>query len=209
MTFEDDRLFYWPDADASSPRQRRWLLASVKGQQQSVSHEKNHVFTIITTYPQNLEIIFIICPKLQHRPTCLRRNIYIYEYCFTLLSAHSWQYRDRRKPEARTMPYSYFEWLRGFYKVHSIIGSTVHYRPLNSLEHCICTTTMPNIRPDQDANLVPPGYKPQSIRMSHLGRPAYPETKHLAEYHSFFSKVSARIVAQYTGDTLPPPPPPS
>ena len=34
-----------------------------------------------------------------------------YEYCFTSLSAQSWQYRDRRKPEAETMPYSYFEWL--------------------------------------------------------------------------------------------------
>ena len=33
----------------------------------------------------------------------------IYEYCFTLLSAQSWQYRDRRKPEAGTMPYSYFD----------------------------------------------------------------------------------------------------
>ena len=26
---------------------------------------------------------------------------------------------------------------------------------------------MTNIRPDRDLNLVPPGYKPQSIRMSH------------------------------------------
>ena len=33
----------------------------------------------------------------------------IYEYCFTSLSAQSWQYRDRRKPEAGTTPYSYFE----------------------------------------------------------------------------------------------------
>ena len=29
------------------------------------------------------------------------------EYCFTSLSAQLWQYRDRRKPEAGTMPYSY------------------------------------------------------------------------------------------------------
>ena len=35
----------------------------------------------------------------------------------------------------------------------------------------MCTTTMTNIRPDRDSNLVPPGYKPQSIRMSHRGRP--------------------------------------
>ena len=97
--------------------------------------------------------------------------IYINEYCFTSLSAQSWQYCDRKKPEAGTMPYSYFEWLRGFFIVQSTIGSTVHSIPLNSLEHCICTTTMTNIRPDRDSNLVPPGYKPQSIRMSHRGRP--------------------------------------
>ena len=66
------------------------------------------------------------------------------------------QYRDRRKPETRTMPYSYFEWLQGFFLVHSTIDSTVHSMPLNSLEHCICTTTMTNIRPDRDSNLVPP-----------------------------------------------------
>ena len=95
------------------------------------------------------------------------------EYCFTSLFAQSWQDRDRRKPKAGTMPYSYFEWLQGFFIVHSTIGSTVHFMHLNSLEHCICTTRMTNIRrrPDQDSNLVPPGYKPQSIRISHRGRP--------------------------------------
>ena len=98
-------------------------------------------------------------------------HVQVNEYCFTSLSAQSGQYRDRRKPEAGTMPYSYFEWLQGFFIVHSTIGSTVHSMPLNSLEHCICTTTMTNIRPDRDFNLVPPGYKPQSIRMSHRGRP--------------------------------------
>ena len=30
----------------------------------------------------------------------------------------------------------------------------------------ICTTTMSNIQSDRDSNLVPSGYKPQSIRMS-------------------------------------------
>ena len=51
------------------------------------------------------------------------------EYCFTSLSAQSWQYRDRRKPEAGTMPYSYFEWLQGLdfdFIKHSTIDSTVH-----------------------------------------------------------------------------------
>ena len=56
--------------------------------------------------------------------------------------------------------------------------STLHPIPLNSLEHCICTTTMTNIRPDRDSSLVPPGYKPQSIRMSHRGRPMQPSTLH-------------------------------
>ena len=35
--------------------------------------------------------------------------IWMNEYCFTSLSAQLWQYRDRRKPEAGTMPYSYFK----------------------------------------------------------------------------------------------------
>ena len=45
-----------------------------------------------------------------------------------------------------------------------------HSMPLLSLEHCICTTTMTNIRPDRDSNLSYLGYKPQSIRISHRGR---------------------------------------
>ena len=98
-------------------------------------------------------------------------NTNIYEYWFTSLSAQSWHYRDRRKPEAGTMPYSYFECLQGFFIVHGTIGSSVHSMTLNSLEHCICTTTMTNIHPDRDSSLVPPGYKPQSIRMSHRGWP--------------------------------------
>ena len=69
------------------------------------------------------------------------------EYCFTSLSVQSWQHCDGRKPEAGTMPYSYFGWLQGFFIVHSTISSTVHSRPLNSLEHCISTTTMTNTPP--------------------------------------------------------------
>ena len=75
------------------------------------------------------------------------------EYCFTSLSAQSWQYRDRRVPEARTIPYSYFEWLQALFIVHSTKGSTVHSMSSNSLEHCICTTMMANIRPDRDENV--------------------------------------------------------
>ena len=91
------------------------------------------------------------CDWLWLRAEVQHIYIYIYEYCFTSLSAQSWQYRDRRKPEAGTTPYSYFEWLQGFFIVHSTIGSTVHSMPLNSLEHCLCTTTMTNIRPDRDS----------------------------------------------------------
>ena len=48
------------------------------------------------------------------------------ENCFTSLSAQSWRYRDRSKPEAGTMPYSYFECLQGFFK-------TPHANSINCL----------------------------------------------------------------------------
>ena len=38
-----------------------------------------------------------------------------------------------------------------------------HCTPLNSLEHCICRTTMTNVRPDRGLNLVHPGYKPHRL----------------------------------------------
>ena len=44
------------------------------------------------------------------------------------------QYRDKRKPEARTMPYSFFQWLQVFFLVHITIDSTVQSMHLNSLE---------------------------------------------------------------------------
>ena len=47
---------------------------------------------------------------------------------------------------------------------NDFIGGTVHSRHLDSLEHCICTTTMTNIRPDRDSNLVHPGYRPLYVR---------------------------------------------
>ena len=34
------------------------------------------------------------------------------EFCFTSPSAQSCKYREIRKPEAGTMPYSYFEWFQ-------------------------------------------------------------------------------------------------
>ena len=87
-----------------------------------------------------------------YHPYIFKNNIFdiliVYEYCFTSLSAQSWQYRERGKPKAGTKPCPYFELLQRFFIVHSTIGSTVHSMPLNSLEHCICTTTMTNIRPE-------------------------------------------------------------
>ena len=47
------------------------------------------------------------------------------------------------------------EWLQGFFIVRSTIDDTAHSRPLISLEHCICTTSMTNIRPGRDSNPVP------------------------------------------------------
>ena len=42
----------------------------------------------------------------------------------------------------------------------------------------ICTTTMTNIRLDRNSNLVPPGYKTQSIRTSHRGCDGGPTLNH-------------------------------
>ena len=46
------------------------------------------------------------------------------EYCLTSLSAQSWQNRVRRQLESGNMSYSYFEWPKGLFIVHSTIGST-------------------------------------------------------------------------------------
>ena len=83
------------------------------------------------------------------------------EYCFTSPPAESWQYRD--------YALLLFRMNSKVFIVHSNIGSPAHSMPLSSLEQCICTITMKNIRPDWDSNPVS-GYKPQSIRMSHRGR---------------------------------------
>ena len=94
------------------------------------------------------------------------------EYCFTSLSAQSWQYRDRRKPEVGTILYlTLIERLQGFFIVHTTIDHTAHSRPLNSLEHCICTASRTHIRPGRDSKPVPLSFEPQLDRMSHRGRP--------------------------------------
>ena len=71
------------------------------------------------------------------------------------------------------------EWLQGFFMVHRPIDSTAHSRPLNSLDHCICTTPMTNIRTSRDSNPVPLNSKLQPDRMSHRGRQVYTlQTRH-------------------------------
>ena len=98
--------------------------------------------------------------------------------CPTLISKDFKGSLKVKRPRLNLLPDSVTtttDLIRGHYSseisVHSNIGSTVHSMALNSLYHCICTTAMTNIRSDRDSNLVPPGYKPQAIRMSHLGRP--------------------------------------
>ena len=51
--------------------------------------------------------------------------------------------------------------------MHSAIDITVHSMHLNSLEHCIGTTSMTNIRPDQDLNPVALSFELQRDRMGH------------------------------------------
>ena len=70
---------------------------------------------------------FAVCnAKMQYLLTAFWLCRDVYKYCFTSLSVQSWQYRDRRKPEAGTMPYSYFEWLQGFFIVHNTLYSALY-----------------------------------------------------------------------------------
>ena len=48
--------------------------------------------------------------------------------------------------------------------MHSAIDITAHYRLLNSLEYCICTTSMTNLRSEKD-NPVSLSLEPQQDRM--------------------------------------------
>ena len=45
-----------------------------------------------------------------------KNNVNVSEYCSTSPSAQSWQYRDRRKHEVGTMPYSYLMTARVLYQ---------------------------------------------------------------------------------------------
>ena len=101
--------------------------------------------------------------------TCSSGIWWVSEYCFTSFSAQSWQYRDRKKPKVRNMPYSYrmtsrVPYSTQYHRQHCTL------RPLNRLQHCECTTTMTNSRPCQDLNPVPSS-KSQPNRINHRGRP--------------------------------------
>ena len=48
-----------------------------------------------------------VCMNLMNIPNFIDESVRVSEYCFTSLSAHSRQYRDRRKPEVEIRPYSY------------------------------------------------------------------------------------------------------
>ena len=59
-----------------------------------------------------------------------------------------------RQKKARRRDYTLL-FSNDLFIVHSTIDNTAHTNPLNSLEHCICTTPMTNIRPGRDSNPVP------------------------------------------------------
>ena len=67
-----------------------------------------------------------------------------------------------------TMPYSSRITSRVLYTAQYHKASIAHSRPLNSLEHCIFTTSMTNIRSDRDSNPVPLSFDPKPVRMSRL-----------------------------------------
>ena len=107
---------------------------------------------------QYICMLIVWCPQAQVQPINLvyssiiwilysQRTRYIEcEYFFMSLSAQSWQYGDRGKPETGTMLYS-FEWPQGLFIVHSTIDSTAHSMPKNSLEHATLSQSCFNVGP--------------------------------------------------------------
>ena len=77
------------------------------------------------------------------------------EYCFTSPSAQSWQYRDRRKPEAGIMPYSYFERLlysAQYHRQHGTLHAFEQFVALYMENH-------------DDKYLARPGFEPGISRL--------------------------------------------
>ena len=70
-------------------------------------HDKMTSFIKVIITCKNTNMLKML--QLAPLSTYKKIDCHLYEYCFTSLSAQSWQYRDRRKPEAGTRPYSYFK----------------------------------------------------------------------------------------------------
>ena len=139
-------------------------------------------------------IIASSCAKLQLQIQQIKSNIQslgLSEYWFTSLSAQLRQYRDIRMPEVGTMPYSYRMISRVLY---STINSTIHSRPLNSLEHCICTTPMTNIRPGETRTLYLLSVAPQTDPMSHQSRHRALDAKFWFIYSWQFRNVCSKWI---------------
>ena len=103
--------------------------------------------------------------------TFIKINLLVNIALRRFLHNHGYNIATERSPKPGLCPTLISNELKGFFIVHSTIGSTVHSKPLNSLEHCVCTATRTNIRPDRDSNLVPPGYEPSRLGSSWLTCP--------------------------------------
>ena len=120
--------------------------------------------TMLTRPTRNMQPIMIFRTLSPSNPIFVS---FIFDIFFihVPLSAQSLQHRDRGNPEVGTMPY--FHRMTRLCIVHSTIDSTAHCRPLNRpLEHCICTTSMTNIRPGRDSSPAL-SFEPQPDQMSH------------------------------------------
>ena len=82
-----------------------------------------------------------------------------------------------QQKQALSREYALLLWgdfrLPWFFKVPSTRGNDNHYRHLNSLEYCLCTTTMTNILSGRDPKPVPLGSEPQSTTKCHRDRPKW------------------------------------
>ena len=87
------------------------------------------------------------------RPGFLYHQYIIYVYCFTSFSAHCGNIATEGSPKPDYAILLFRMSSRVLYSAQYLIGSTVHSRPLNSLEHCICTTAMTSIRPTGITNI--------------------------------------------------------
>ena len=56
---------------------------------------------------RNLYLLILAIKVIFRHTNFIITGLWVSEYCFTSLSAQSWQYSDRRKPEIGTMTYAY------------------------------------------------------------------------------------------------------